>query len=45
MGPFSAEPIVTTTLLAFPMALAIDSASWKVDWTALRRFKSSFDMI
>ena len=45
MGPFSAGPIVTTTLLAFPIALAIDSVSWKVDWTALMRLDSSFDMI
>ena len=45
MGPFSAGPIVTTTLLAFPIALAIDSAPWKVDSTALRRFESSLDMI
>ena len=45
VGPFSAGPIVTTTLLALPMALAINSASLKVDSTALRRFDSSFDMI
>lgn len=44
-GPFSAGPTVTTTLLALPMALAMDSASWKVDSTALRRFDSSLDMI
>lgn len=36
---------MTTTLLAFPMALAMASASWKTDSTALRRFDSSFDMI
>lgn len=36
---------MTTTLLALPIALAIDSASWKVDSTALRRFDSSLDMI
>lgn len=45
MGPFSPRPIVTTTLLALPIALAIDSASSKVDSTALRRFDSSLDMI
>lgn len=36
---------MTTTLLAFPIALAIVSASWKTDSTALRRFDSSFDRI
>lgn len=36
---------MTTTLPAFPIALAIDSASSKVDSTALRRFDSSLDMI
>lgn len=45
VGPFSEGPIVTTTLLAFPIALAIASASWKTDSTALRRFDSSFDRI
>jgi hypothetical protein len=45
VGPFSVGPIVTTTLLAFPIALAIDSVSLKVDSTALRRLDSSFDMI
>ena len=44
VGPFSPGPIMTT-VLALPIALAIDSASWKVDSTALRRFDSSFDMI
>lgn len=41
VGPFSKEPIVTTTFEALPMALAIDSASWKVDSTALSRLDSS----
>lgn len=45
VGPFSVGPIVTTTLLAFPIALAMDSESWKEDSTALSRFDSSFDMI
>lgn len=45
VGPFSAGPIVTTTLLAFPIALAMDSASPKLDSTALSRLDSSFDMI
>lgn len=45
VGPFSAGPIVTTTLPAFPIALAIDSALLKLDSTALRRFDSSLDKI
>lgn len=45
VGPFSAGPMVTTTLLAFPIAFAIDSASSKVESTAFSRFDSSEDMI
>ncbi|KAI8541984.1 hypothetical protein RHMOL_Rhmol08G0103800 [Rhododendron molle] len=35
--------MVTTTLLALPMALRMDSASWKVTSTALMRSDSSLD--
>lgn len=45
MGPSSVGPIVTTTLPAFPIALAIDSALSKLDSTALRRFNCSLDKI
>lgn len=45
VGPFPDGPIVTTTLLALPIALAIDSALSKLDSTALRRFDSSLEMI
>lgn len=45
VGPFSAGPIVTTTFAAFPIALAMDSASWKGDWMALKRFDSSVEII
>lgn len=45
VGPSSVGPIVTTTLPAFPIALAIDSALSKLDSTALRRFNSSLDKI
>lgn len=45
VGPSSPGPIVTTTLLAFPIAFAIDSASLKFDSTAFRRFDSSLDII
>lgn len=45
VGPFSSGPIVMTTLLALAIAFAIDSGSWKLDSTALRRFNSSLDMI
>lgn len=45
VGPFSVGPIVTTTLVAFPIAFAMVLASLKLDSTALSRFDSSFDMI
>lgn len=45
LGPSSADPMVTTTLLAFPIAFAIDSASLKVEATAFSLFDSSLEMI
>lgn len=44
VGPFSPGPIVTTALVAFPIAFAMASGSWKVDSTALRRLDSSVEI-
>ena len=44
VGPFSLGPMVITAFVAFPIAFAMASGSWKVDSTALRRLDSSVEI-